>query len=147
MILCLRNMYFLKLHLHICNKCSFFITYGMALYKPTVHQQTPTCANQCICERAGVSELRRFWHFYIIKVLFLSIFCWHFVGTNDMLVGLHVYRQISKCTDKTLKNHYGGGGGFPLPHLATLVGMGVRMGIVEQPFTNKHFKAYFKKKA
>ena len=30
---------------------------------------------------------RKFWHFYILKVLFLSIFCRYFryfVGTNDM---------------------------------------------------------------
>ena len=48
------------------------------------------------------SELRKCWHFYILKLLFLSIFCRYiryFVGTNDMLVGLHVptnfqiYRQ------------------------------------------------------
>ena len=31
------------------------------------------------------------------------------VGTNDMLVG-YMYRQISKCTDKTPKKHYWGGG-------------------------------------
>ena len=136
-----------------------------------------------MCVRAsGASELRNFWHFYILKLLFLSIFCRYiryFVGTNDMLVGLHVptnfqiyrqtltlskcmcmrasgtselrkiwhftflncyffqyfvgtsdtlsvqmtylsvymYRQISKCTDKTPKKHYWGGGGQlpPLP--------------------------------
>ena len=42
---------------------------------------------------SGASELRKFSHFYILKLLFLSIFCWYFryfVGTNDMLVGLHV---------------------------------------------------------
>ena len=63
-----------------------------------------------MCMRAsGASELRQFWHFYILKLLFLSIFCWYsryFVGTNDMLVGLQVptkiliYRQtliLSKC--------------------------------------------------
>ena len=53
--------------------------------------------------------------FNILKLLFLSIFCRYiryFVGTNDMLVGLHVptyfqmYRQILKCTDKTPKKHY-----------------------------------------
>ena len=56
------------------------------------------------------SELRKCWHFYILKLLFLSmIFCRnsrYFVGTNDMLVDLHVptnfliYRQtltLSKC--------------------------------------------------
>ena len=66
------------------------------------------------------SELRKFWLFYILKLLFLSIFCRYiryFVGTNDMLVGLHIptnfqmYRQIFKCTDKTPKKHYWGGGG------------------------------------
>ena len=39
----------------------------------------------------GASEIRKFWHFYILKLLFLSIFCRYiryFVGTNDMLVGL-----------------------------------------------------------
>ena len=58
--------------------------------------------------------------FYILKLLFISIFCRYikyFVGTNDMLVGLHVptnlqmYRQIFKCTDKTPKKHSWGGGG------------------------------------
>ena len=52
------------------------------------------------------SEHTKFSHFYIdLKLLFLSIFCWYlryFVGTNDMLVGLHVptdfqmYRQNSE---------------------------------------------------
>ena len=39
------------------------------------------------------SELRKFWHFYILNLLFLSIFCRYnryFVGTNGVLVGLHV---------------------------------------------------------
>ena len=30
---------------------------------------------------------------------------------NYILVGLYIYRQISKCTDKTAKKHYWGGGG------------------------------------
>ena len=51
------------------------------------------------------SVLRKFLRFYILKLLFLSIFYWYFryfVGTNDMLVGLHVptnfqmYRQNSE---------------------------------------------------
>ena len=40
---------------------------------------------------SGASELKIFPSFHIIKLLFLSIFCWYlryFVGTNDMLVGL-----------------------------------------------------------
>ena len=51
---------------------------------------------------SGASELRKYSHFHILKLLFISIFCWKFryyVDTNDMLVGLHVptnfqmYRQ------------------------------------------------------
>ena len=122
------------------------------------------------------SELRKFWHFYILNLLFLSIFCRYsryFVGTNDMIVGLHVptnfliyrqtltlnkcmcmraslenfgiftflicyffqyfvgtsdtlsvqmtclsahmYRQISKCTDKNPKKHYWGEAAPPAP--------------------------------
>ena len=40
---------------------------------------------------SGASELRKCLHLYILKLLFLSIFCRYFryfVGTNDMLVGL-----------------------------------------------------------
>ena len=82
-----------------------------------------------MCMRAsGASELRQFWLFYILKLLFLSIFCRYiryFVGTNDMLVGLYMYRQIFKCTDKTPKKHYWGGGQLPPcpppPPLATLM--------------------------
>ena len=67
-----------------------------------------------MCMRAsGASELRKFWYFYIPTLLFLSIFCRYSrysVGTNDMLVGLHVptnfliYRQtltLSKCVYAT----------------------------------------------
>ena len=81
-----------------------FITYGMVLYT-TVYRQTLTLS-KCMCMRASrASELRKCWHFYILKLLFLSIFCRYiryFVGTNDMLVGLHVptnfqiYRQYSE---------------------------------------------------
>ena len=72
------------------------LTYGMALYTndsiPTKHWQW---SNLCIY----ASELRKFSHFYILKLLFLSIFCWYFryfVGTNDMLVGLHVPTKFRK---------------------------------------------------
>ena len=54
---------------------------------------------------SGASELRKLLHFHIQKLVFLSIFCWYFrnfVGTNGILVGLHVptdsqmYRQNSE---------------------------------------------------
>ena len=47
---------------------------------PVRHGQTLTLS-KCMCMRtSGASELRKFWHFYILKLLFLSIFClykWH----------------------------------------------------------------------
>ena len=60
----------------------------------------------------------------------------YFVGTSDILsvqmicLSANMYRQISKCTDKTPKKHYWGGGAVaapapypppPPPPLATLV--------------------------
>ena len=66
------------------------ITYGMAFYIncsiPTKHWHWE---NLCMCER------RKFSHFYILKLLFLSIFCWYF----RYFVGkLHACRLT--CTDK-----------------------------------------------
>ena len=99
----------------------------VGLHVPTnflIYRQTLTLS-KCMCMRlSGASELRKFWHFYILNLLFLLIFCRYiryFVGTNDMLVGSHVptnfqmYRQISKCTDKNPKKHYWGGSCPPCP--------------------------------
>ena len=99
----------------------------VGLHVPTnflIYRQTLTLS-KCMCKRlSGASELRKFWHFYILNLLFLLIFCRYiryFVGTNDMLVGSHVptnfqmYRQISKCTDKNPKKHYWGGSCPPCP--------------------------------
>ena len=74
-----------------------------------IYRQTLTLS-KCMCMRASErASLEFFWQFYILKLLFLSILCRYsryFVGTNDMLVGLHVptnfliYRQtltLSKC--------------------------------------------------
>ena len=84
--------------IHTINAVSF-LWYGAI--KTTVYRQNTNI------EKMNVwgSELRKFWHFYILKLRFLSIFCRYmryFVGTNDMLVGLHVptnfqmYRQKSE---------------------------------------------------
>ena len=72
-----------------------------------------------MCMRAsGASELRNFWHFYILKLLFLSIFCRYiryFVGTNDMLVGLHVPTNFQMYRQNSEKALLGGGAVAPLP--------------------------------
>ena len=56
------------------------------------------------------SELRNFWHFHILKLLFLSIFCRYniyFVGTNGMLVGLHVPTNFQNIpTNTNIKQMY-----------------------------------------
>ena len=74
-----------------------FITYGMELY---TNDSIPINTNieQCMCMRAsGASELRKFWHFYILKLLFLSIFC------------RYIHWQIM------VKFYLGGGGGGKRP--------------------------------
>ena len=53
------------------------------------------------------NELRKYSHFYILKLLFLSIFCWYFryfVGNNDMLVGLHVPTNFQMYGQNSEKN-------------------------------------------
>ena len=69
---------------------------------------------------SGASELRKCSHFYILKLLFLSIFCCYFryfVGTNDMLVGSHVPTDFQMYRQNSEKALWGGGGGgnCPLP--------------------------------
>ena len=87
--------------IHISSMQFPVLTY-MALYIYT-NESIPT--NYWLWKKSmymrvcGASEIRRFSNFYILKLLFLSIFCWYFryfVGTNDMLVGLHVPTKLRK---------------------------------------------------
>ena len=100
----------------------------VGLHVPTnfqVYRQTLLTLSKCMYMRAsGASELRQFWHFHILKLLFVSIFCRYiryFVGTNDMLVGLHVainfqmYRQNSEKALLGGKGGWGGGAVAPPP--------------------------------
>ena len=59
-----------------------------------------------------------FSHFYILKLLFLSMFCWYFryfVGTNDMLVGLHVATNFEMYRQNSEKAFFWGGLPGPPP--------------------------------
>ena len=90
---------------------SIFCQYKWHACRLTCTDKFPNIPTNTNIEQMYVyaSELRKFCHFYILKLLFLSIFCRYsryFVGTNYMLVGLHVptnfliYRQtlkLSKC--------------------------------------------------
>ena len=115
-ILCFRTFNFRCQHdiLHtIIQSMQFpFITHGMVLYiNDSIYQQN-TNIEKCMCMRAsGPSELRKFLYFYILKLLFLSIFCRYiryFVGTNDMLVGLHVPTNFQMYRQKSEKALLGG---------------------------------------
>ena len=57
-----------------------------------------------MCMRASeASELRKFRYFYILKLLFLSIFCRYIsdaLSVQMTCLSAYMYRQISQCTDK-----------------------------------------------
>ena len=108
-----------------------------------IYRQTLTLS-KCMCMRAsGASELRQFWHFYILNLLLLSIFCRYiryFVGTNDMLVGSHVPTNFQMYRQKSEKALLGGGGELPPPPpLATLMvwdNCFVRYQLIQQAYDN-----------
>ena len=107
----------LKLHLHAyytINAVSFYYLWYGAMYKWQYTDKTLTSWKSMYMWASGASELRTFWHFYILKVLFPSIFCWYFryfVGTNDMLVGLPCTDKFPNVPTKLRKSIIGGGGG------------------------------------
>ena len=116
-ILCLRNIFIFRCEItsaYTINAVSFYCLWYGAIYKRYYTDKTLTL-RKCLCMRAsGASELRKFWHFYILKLLFLSIFyryIRYFVGTNDMLVGLHVPTNFQMYRQKSEKALLGGGGG------------------------------------
>ena len=120
-ILSLRNNTFsglkLCMHIHIQSMPFPFISYGMALYINECTNKTQTF-RKYMCMRA--SELRKCSHFHILKLPFLSIFCWYFsylIGTNDMLVGLHVPTNFQMYRQNSEKALWGGGNCPPPPPL------------------------------
>ena len=116
------NFYILKLLFPsiFCRYSRYFVgkmtCLSAILNVPTnflIYRQTLTLSKcTCMCMRAsGASELRKFWHFYILNLLFLSIFCRYiryFVGTNDMLVGSHVPTNFQMYRQKSEKALLGG---------------------------------------
>ena len=92
------------------------ITYSMALYinDSYVYRQN-TNIEKIYMRVSGASELRKNYRYLHSKLLFLSIFCWYFryfVGTNDMLVGLHVATNFEMYRQNSKKSIMGGGGGI-----------------------------------
>ena len=118
LILYLRDTFSgLKVHLHIhkINAVGYYLWYGV-VYKRQYTDKTLTLRKSMYMRSNGASELRKCSHIYILKLLFLSIFCWYFryfVGTNDMLVGLHVATNFQMYRQNSEKALLGGGGGCP----------------------------------
>ena len=97
--------------IHIQSMQFPFITHGMVLYiNDSIYRQNTNIEKMYVY----ASELRKFRRFYILRVCY---FFQYFVGTSDTLsvqmtcLSAYMYRQISKCTDKSPKRLYGGGGG------------------------------------
>ena len=108
----------LKLHLHthaINAVPCYYLWYGV-VYKRQYTDKTLTLRKSMYMRASGASELRKFSHFYILKLLFLSILCWYF----RWLCRYKWHACRLTCTDKTLKKHYGGQP--PPPPLATANG-------------------------
>ena len=86
-------------------------------YKQQYTDKTLTVRKYMYMRASGASELRKLSRFYIIKLLFLSIFCRYFRYFVQMtFLSAYMYRQVSKCTDKTSEKHYGVGEAVaPLP--------------------------------
>ena len=89
-----QNTWYIILHTYAINVVPFYYLWYGAVDKQQSTDKTLTLGKSI---NMGASELgERAWnisHFNTQKLLFLSIFCWYFryfVGTNYMIVGLHV---------------------------------------------------------
>ena len=116
-ILCLRNIFNFRCQItfaYIYNQCSFLLLLMVWCYlndsipTNTNIEQMYTCVCVCVCERAERASLENFGIFTFLNCYFFQ----YFVGTSDTLsvqltcLSAYMYRQISKCTDKTPKKHY-----------------------------------------
>ena len=125
-ILCLINIFIFRCQMtsaYIIHSMQFpFSIYGMVLYiQTTVYRQNPIPLRKFTRVYANErSERASLENFGIITFLNCHFFQF-FVGTSHTLsvqmtcLSAHMYRQISKCTDKSPKRRYWGGGGGQLP--------------------------------
>ena len=123
-ILCLRNIFIFRCQMtsaYIIHSMQFpFSIYGMVLIYindgiPTKPYRWENVQCMCVCERAEWASLENFAIFTFLNCHFFQFF----VGTSHTLsvqmtcLSAYMYRQISKCTDKSPKRHYWGGGNCP----------------------------------
>ena len=114
--MCIRNFgifTFLKLTLSkcMCMRASLENTLSVQVtcLSAYMYRQISKCTDKCM-RASGASELRNFGIFTFLNCYFFQ----YFVGTSDTLsvqmtcLSAYMYRQISKCTDKTPKSIIGG---------------------------------------
>ena len=118
LILYFRNIYIfrsdrLKLQSawYIYHQCSslFLLMVWRYIYKHQYTDKTLTLKKKAMYMRvSGASELKKFSNFYILKLLFLSIFCWYFryfiLLVQMTCLSVYMYRQ-------NYEKALGGGGG------------------------------------
>ena len=104
-----RNIYIFRTQITSASmQFPFYYLWYMALYKRQYADRTLTLRKSMYIY---ASELRKLLNFHILKLL---LFSQYFVGTSDTLsvqvtcLSAYMYRQISKCTEKTPKKHYCG---------------------------------------
>ena len=100
---------------YIYNQCSsLLLLMVVRRYKRQYSEQYTNIEKTYVYMRAA-SDLENVRIFTFSNCYFLQ----YFVGTSDALsvqmtcLSAYMYRQISKCTDKTPKKHYWGGGQLP----------------------------------
>ena len=100
----LRNIYFQDSNTsaYIYNQCSFLLLLMVGLYGAIIKRHTDkTLTLRKIYEYA--SELRKFSHFHILKLLFPSIFCWynvlhiHWASKTFITFTFNVHKWSSLC--------------------------------------------------
>ena len=95
-----------------------------AIYKRQYTDKTLTMRKSVYMRASGGSELRKFSYFHILKLIFLSIFCWYFryfVGTNWHACRLTCTDKFPNVPTKLRKSIIGPCPPPPPPPLATLM--------------------------
>ena len=81
------------------NVVSFYYLWNGTMYKRQYTDKTLTLWKFMYMRASGASELRKFWHFYIIKMIFLSIW----MGRNNHLqIKKHRMHKHDFCGEQSI---------------------------------------------
>ena len=108
----LRNIYFqdskyICIHTYTIDAVSFkYLWYGASINDITDKTLKSLSLKYMNMRVSGASELRKFSHFHILKLLFHSIFCWYF--RYRTLSQKHIYFRVSNniCIHNTQSMHF-----------------------------------------